>query len=450
MISRACPRCRHPLPPVGGGFKTRGACSFCTAQGLATPPPTFRRQPPAPQIPRAKVNGQRPEDLQKKSDAFASALVESAARATPVQPFAVPPEALPATRTAPARTTNATATEMDVTPPPVMLTPSPAPLALVPPPAKVVSTATLASPVLPPTRAPVLSTPSQAPVLSTPRQAPVPSLSQAPDELAATPPPIVLVPPPSISVGSLDPAGFEISTESSAYDLGSLRPNMIATVTGVLRRVPRRGLGVAAISAVGVMLLGVLVTKGGGLRGLSRSPAGASKTMALPASRPSSSPIVHASTVTPPSFARPAPARLPLQTRPQRSPKSSAHVQHADPRAVRRVATPRRVVAMAAVSASTGAPASESDRVAKARKSYSEGNERLLLGDATVAVSAYQEAIRLNPKDPAPYRGLGLAWAQEGKRTDAIRSLRAYLKRAPQARDRALISDRISLLNNEP
>ena len=234
--------------------------------------------------------------------------------------------------------------------------------------------------------------------------------------------------------------------------MGSLRPHLFATVAGILRRVPRRGLGVAAISAVGVMLLGVLVTKGGGLRGQTRSPAGMSKTMALPASRPSPSPIVHASTVTPPLFARPAPtpARLPMQTRPQRSPKSSAHVQHADPRAVRHVAAPRRVAAMVGASATTGAPAGESDRVAKARKSYSEGNERLLLGDATVAVSAYQEAIRLNPKDPAPYRGLGLAWAQEGKRAEAIRYLRAYLKRAPQARDRALISDRIALLNNEP
>ena len=105
---------------------------------------------------------------------------------------------------------------------------------------------------------------------------------------------------------------------------------------------------------------------------------------------------------------------------------------------------------MVAASAPSGEPTSESERVAKSRMSYSEGNERLLLGDATVAVSAYQEAIRLNPKDPAPYRGLGLAWAQEGKRTEAIRYLRAYLKRAPAARDRALISDRIALLNNEP
>ena len=65
-------------------------------------------------------------------------------------------------------------------------------------------------------------------------------------------------------------------------------------------------------------------------------------------------------------------------------------------------------------------------------------------------MTAYEESVRLNPKDAAGYRGLGLASAQLGKRTEAVRYLRSYLKRAPRAEDRAIISGRISLLQTLP
>ena len=70
----------------------------------------------------------------------------------------------------------------------------------------------------------------------------------------------------------------------------------------------------------------------------------------------------------------------------------------------------------------------------------------MLAGDPRAAIAAYEEAVRLAPKDPAGYRGLGLAYAQSGARTEAVRFLRLYLKLAPTAPDRELVSKRIRLL----
>jgi hypothetical protein len=95
------------------------------------------------------------------------------------------------------------------------------------------------------------------------------------------------------------------------------------------------------------------------------------------------------------------------------------------------------------------AEAAAPDPAERARESYRLGNERLFAGDSAAAASAYEEAIRLAPTDPAGYRGLGLAFAAQGKHADAVRTLRAYLKRAPGAEDRALISERIALLKKK-
>src|SRR5207237_3288749 len=42
---------------------------------------------------------------------------------------------------------------------------------------------------------------------------------------------------------------------------------------------------------------------------------------------------------------------------------------------------------------------SESDRLARIRAAYRQGNERLFSGDAAGAITAYEEMVRLNPKD---------------------------------------------------
>ena len=93
-------------------------------------------------------------------------------------------------------------------------------------------------------------------------------------------------------------------------------------------------------------------------------------------------------------------------------------------------------------SRSTPAPADHDD----ARASYARGNALLFSGDAAGAVAAYQKAVELAPADPIGYRGLGLAYEQQGGTRAAIRALRKYLKLAPGAADREIIARRIARL----
>lgn len=94
--------------------------------------------------------------------------------------------------------------------------------------------------------------------------------------------------------------------------------------------------------------------------------------------------------------------------------------------------------------ASRAPPSSGDD--AEARASYERGNALLFAGDATGAVAAYRKAVELAPADPIGYRGLGLAYEQQGGTGAAIRALRKYLKLAPGAADREIISRRIARL----
>jgi tetratricopeptide (TPR) repeat protein len=80
------------------------------------------------------------------------------------------------------------------------------------------------------------------------------------------------------------------------------------------------------------------------------------------------------------------------------------------------------------------------------RATYERGNALLFSGDAAGAVAAYREAVQLAPADPIGYRGLGLAYEQLGQTAAASRALRRYLKLAPGAADRAIISRRIERL----
>jgi tetratricopeptide (TPR) repeat protein len=83
----------------------------------------------------------------------------------------------------------------------------------------------------------------------------------------------------------------------------------------------------------------------------------------------------------------------------------------------------------------------------EARASYQRGNALLFAGDAAGAVAAYRKAVELAPADPIGYRGLGLAQEQRGETGAAVRALRKYLKLAPGAADREIISRRIARLS---
>lgn len=104
----------------------------------------------------------------------------------------------------------------------------------------------------------------------------------------------------------------------------------------------------------------------------------------------------------------------------------------------------RNARATEVASRATPPPADEGE----ARASYQRGNALLFAGDAAGAVAAYRRAVALAPADPIGYRGLGLAYEQQGGTGPAIRALRKYLKLAPGAADREIISRRIARLGH--
>jgi hypothetical protein len=97
--------------------------------------------------------------------------------------------------------------------------------------------------------------------------------------------------------------------------------------------------------------------------------------------------------------------------------------------------------------ASAGKP-SEAD-YRQANDLYQQGNSKLFQGNTAGAIADFNHALKLNPKDPAIHRGLGLAYAQSGKSADAIKHLKTYLKESPKANDRALIEKRLDQLQGK-
>jgi hypothetical protein len=91
-------------------------------------------------------------------------------------------------------------------------------------------------------------------------------------------------------------------------------------------------------------------------------------------------------------------------------------------------------------------PGADPDKVQRARESYHRGNWNLFIGKTGEAISAYRETLSIYPGYVAGYRGLGLAYAQEGKRDEAVTALRRYVTTVPTARDVPLLKKRIERL----
>jgi hypothetical protein len=144
-----------------------------------------------------------------------------------------------------------------------------------------------------------------------------------------------------------------------------------------------------------------------------------------------------------PERAPAAAAPAPRHTAKRSAAAAPAHPSRAHQAPARVSRKPVRRVA--AVKRSAPAPATSA---ADGREAYERGSSLLLSADVSGAVSAYREAVRVAPADPAGYRGLGLAYAQQGDLGAAIRFLRKYLKLAPNAPDSKLIARRIELLSH--
>ncbi len=62
------------------------------------------------------------------------------------------------------------------------------------------------------------------------------------------------------------------------------------------------------------------------------------------------------------------------------------------------------------------------------------------------AIRLYQQSLGAYPAYVAAYRGLGLAYAQQGNRPQAVKAFRTYLGAVPRAKDAALIRKRMTSL----
>ncbi len=85
--------------------------------------------------------------------------------------------------------------------------------------------------------------------------------------------------------------------------------------------------------------------------------------------------------------------------------------------------------------------------LAKARSIYAAGNQRLFAGDMGGAIAQYRQALAVYPTYAASYRGIGLAFAQQGNKPAALEAFKTYVKLAPMAKDIALIKKRIANLS---
>jgi tetratricopeptide (TPR) repeat protein len=95
-------------------------------------------------------------------------------------------------------------------------------------------------------------------------------------------------------------------------------------------------------------------------------------------------------------------------------------------------------------------PKEDPAQVERARDAYKRGNEKLFAGNSAGAIEAYKESLSIYPGYVAGYRGLGLAYAQEGNNADALKALKTYVKNAPNAHDVPLIMKRIERLEKSP
>jgi hypothetical protein len=213
----------------------------------------------------------------------------------------------------------------------------------------------------------------------------------------------------------------------------------------------------AAGAAVALVLLGTLMLRHRGPAEITGSPA-----------QPSATTV--AAPITPPPAARTAiaPASAIADKQASHPRPQAATAKPAHPPAVRPAAPPVRTAAdpmvkpaperpavvasprhLAVVSpqdrgAPAGAPAGDDQR--RAGEAYARGNGQFFQGHVEEAIASFKESLKLDPRNPAAMRGLGLAYVQAGNTSQAVHFLKRYLKAAPSASDRALVEKRLEQL----
>jgi len=206
------------------------------------------------------------------------------------------------------------------------------------------------------------------------------------------------------------------------------------------------GLAIVALVVVGVKLVGGQKTTARRVEVARAAPAPTPAVSVVEAPLPPPAPGAR----TPRTAPAKAPARV-AAVKPAPVPQAHAAVEKraaGDHRAKahhRREPRARKVALRTPVAKRSAAPppAERTDP----RPAYERGNALLLAGDGKAAITAYREAVKSAPSEPIGFRGLGLAYEQQGETAAAIRALRRYLKLAPAAPDHEIISRRIDRLS---
>lgn len=237
----------------------------------------------------------------------------------------------------------------------------------------------------------------------------------------------------------------------------------------------KRNLAIVAGAAF-VLIIGIVLASGGDDAKPSSDPSSVTKDKvattnvepapeapaAEPATEPATEPAIGSASdsasaamsegagsaaATEPAEPAPEPARTTTRTPTAR--KRTAPVKKKEP-----TIAGKQVVIETDTQARAGKPvanAAKADQaaIARARRAYTAGNSRLFAGDAEGAIQQYRQAIAHYPAYAAGYRGLGLAYAQKGDRTNAVKALRTYVRAAPGAKDAPIIRRRIDALSTK-
>jgi hypothetical protein len=205
---------------------------------------------------------------------------------------------------------------------------------------------------------------------------------------------------------------------------------------------------IAAVATVVLISVGVIILRGKGKRAGAASASVVKTAEPIPSQAepaPNEEPAALAPKPAPEEATKPAQAEEPaLADKPSQADKptnaeKSVHTEKSAP-----AEKPKVEAAPPEPKIAGGKPSEDDYR--RANEVYERGNAKLFQGNTADAIADFNQALNLNPKDPAIHRGLGLAYAQSGQSADAIKHLKLYLKASPKATDRAIIEKRIAQL----
>ena len=208
---------------------------------------------------------------------------------------------------------------------------------------------------------------------------------------------------------------------------------------------------IVAVAVVALIAIAVFVLRGKEQQPVTEAPPPAEKPAPFvppgePA--PSAEPAALAAKPAPVEVAKPVPSESPAAATKPAAVEKPTHAAKPAAAEKPKAATAEPAPAHAEVKTSSlGKPTEEDYR--RANEAYQRGNTKLFQGNTAGAIADFGEALKLNPKDPASHRGLGLAYAQAGNSGEALKHLKLYLKASPKANDRAIIEKRIDQLRGQ-